>query len=143
MKRQLIGRSYLQVATQTASPGHLVLMLYEGAIRFLEHSLQGFQMDDPAESNQTINNNILRAQAILDELSGALNLGEGGEFASNLRGLYSYLDRRLQESNLRKEQEGIVEAIRHLSILRDAWREMLSKAPEPAEVQMSGFAMVG
>ncbi|MBL9137223.1 MAG: flagellar export chaperone FliS [Verrucomicrobiales bacterium] len=143
MKRQLIGKSYLQVATQTASPGHLVLMLYEGAIRFLERALQGFDMEDPAESNQTINNNILRAQAILDELNGALNVGEGGDVAASLRGLYNYLDRRLQESNLRKEQDGIHETIKHLGILRDAWREMLSKAPEPAEAQMAGFAMVG
>lgn len=143
MNRQLIGRTYAQVATQTASPGHLVLMLYEGAIRFLERAQMGFQMDDPAECNQTINNNILRAQAILDELNAALNVGEGGDVAASLRGLYNYLDRRLQESNLRKEEDGVKEAIKHLGILRDAWREMLSKAPAAEEVRMSGLAMVG
>lgn len=126
MNRHLIGKSYLQVATQTASPGQLVLMLYEGAVRFLERAAQGFSSDDPAEFNETINNNILRAQAILDELNGALDLSQGGKLAENLRDLYNYLDRRLQESNIRKEPDGIEEAIQRLTTLRDAWREMLS-----------------
>ena len=53
-------KSYRQVATQTASPGQLVLMLYEGAIRFLERARLGFAQEDPAEFNLTINNNGYR-----------------------------------------------------------------------------------
>ncbi|MGA1238497.1 MAG: flagellar export chaperone FliS [Limisphaerales bacterium] len=45
---------YRQVATQTASPGQLVLMLYDGALGFLERSLQGFEMEDPGEMNEAI-----------------------------------------------------------------------------------------
>ena len=142
MNRHLIQKSYMQVATRTASPGQLVLMLYEGAIRFLERAMQGFSSDDPAEFNETINNNIQRAQAILDELNQALNTEGGGELAQHLRGLYNYLDRRLQESNLRKEPDGIEEVITRLATLRDAWREMLNQtgaAPAPG----AGLAMVG
>jgi flagellar protein FliS len=124
--------SYRQVATQTASPGQLVLMLYDGAIRFLERALSGFDLDDPAESNQTINNNILRTQQILDELSASLNLPEGGELAATLRSLYEYLHRRLQDANVRKQSEGIREAITRLSELRDAWAAMLNGQPLPA-----------
>lgn len=128
MNRALAGKSYFQVATRTASPGQLVLMLYDGAIRFLEAALRGFASDDPAEFNETINNNVQKAQAILDELTGALNVTEGGELAENLRGLYGYLDRRLFEANLRKEPEGIEESMRRLVVIRDAWREMLSQS---------------
>lgn len=125
----------MQVATKTASPGQLVLMLYDGAIRYLEGALRGFALDDPAECNSTINENLQRAQAILDELSAALNMGAGGEFAERLRNLYTYLDRRLFESNMRKETEGIEEVILRLSTLRDAWRDMLSGAGTPESEQ--------
>lgn len=123
---------YRQVATQTASPGQLVLMLYEGAIGFLERAVHGFSLDDPTECNQTIGNNILRAQAILEELDRSLDVSAGGEFALNLRRLYNYLDRRLMESNRSKQPEGIQEVIQRLSVLRDAWREMLLKHADGA-----------
>ena len=126
-------QSYRQVATQTASPGQLVLMLYEGAIRFLEKSRLGFANEDPLEFNQTIHNNIIRAQAIISELNLALDMEQGAEFSANLRRLYDYLDRRLHEANQLKQEGGIEEVIRRLTILRDAWSEMLRKqSAEPA-----------
>jgi flagellar secretion chaperone FliS len=45
--------------------------------------------------------------------------------------LYDYFDRRLQEANLKKEKEPIEEVIRHLSVLRDAWKEMMQKQSSP------------
>ncbi|MEW6304177.1 MAG: flagellar export chaperone FliS [Verrucomicrobiota bacterium] len=119
-------RSYRQVATQTAPPGQLVLMLYEGAIRFLERALDGFRHEDPAAFNETISNNILRAQAILHELNVSLNMEAGGEFSATMRRLYDYLDRRLLDSNLRKDDAGIRETINRLTALRDAWSAMLN-----------------
>src|SRR5437867_13254576 len=91
-------QSYRQVATQTASPGQLVLMLYDGAIRFLEQARAGFSNDDPLEFNQSIHNNILKAQAIINELNASLDTEKGGELAAKLRVLYNYMDRRLHES---------------------------------------------
>lgn len=120
-------QSYQKVATQTASPGQLVLMLYDGAIRFLEQAAQGFLLEDPAEFNLTIHNNIHRAQAIIDELNGSLDMKQGGELSEKLRGLYNYLDRRLDESNRRKDPAGIREAIDRLGVLRSAWKEMLGQ----------------
>jgi flagellar protein FliS len=100
-------------------------MLFEGAIRFLERAEGGFGMDDPAEANQAIHNNVQRTQEILHELNMALDLQSGGELAQTLRSLYEYMDRRLLESNLNKQSDGIVEARRHLTTLRNAWAEML------------------
>lgn len=101
-------------------------MLYEGVVRFLERALVGFDCEDPAEFNETISNNILRAQAILHELNVSLNMEAGGEFSQNMRRLYEYMDRRLMESNLRKEQTGIREVISRTMVLRDAWSAMLN-----------------
>jgi flagellar secretion chaperone FliS len=124
---------YQQVATQTATPGQLVLMLYDGAIRFLERALQGFNLEDPGEFNSTIGNNILRAQAILEELDRALDMSVGGEFSARMRGLYLYFDRRLLESNLRKEPAGIQEVLNRLTTIREAWHLMLHQASAPPE----------
>lgn len=132
--------SYRQVSLQTATPGQLVLMLFEGAIRSLERAEVGFDLDDPAEANQTIHNNIHRTQEILHELNMALDTTNGGKLAETLRALYEYLDRRLMESNVQKSAAGIVEARRHLSVLREAWAEMLQRqagAPDPATSMMA------
>ena len=128
-------KSYRETATLTAPPGQIVLMLFEGAIRSLERSLPGFTNTDPAEANMIIHNNLQRAQDIIRELNGALNMQEGGEFAANMRRLYDYLERRIWESNLKKNSAGVGEAIRHLTVLRDAWATMLNNqgaVPSPA-----------
>ena len=126
-------RSYRTIATHTAPPGQLVLMLYEGAIRFLERALAGFQHEDPLEFNATINNNVIRAQEILNELNNSLDLQQGGDLAATLRRLYNYMNRQLTLSNTRKSPEGIHDTVERLSVLRDAWSEMLRQqtaAPE-------------
>lgn len=120
-------QAYRQVATQTASPAQIVLLLYNGIIRFLEQARLGFALDDPKEYNETINNNIQRAQAIINEMNQALNMAEGGEFAQKMRGLYDYLDRVLQESNVSKTEPGVLEVSKHVMVLRDAWAEMLQQ----------------
>ena len=128
-------QSYRQVATRTASPGQLVLMLYEGAIRFLERAEAGFQLEDPVEFNTTINDNILRAQDIVRELDFSLNVEAGGELAAQLRRLYDYFDRTLLEANLRKDPAGIVEVIKRITVLRDAWATMLEQQGDSAKSQ--------
>jgi flagellar secretion chaperone FliS len=105
----------------------LTLMLFDGIIRFLEQARQGFQLTDPIEFNQSINNNILKAQAIVNELNYSLNMEVGGELALTLRKLYLYFDRRLLESNIRKETDGIEEVLARVNTLRDAWAEMIAK----------------
>lgn len=127
--------SYRQVSLKTAAPGQIILMLFEGAIRFLERAETGFVLEDPAEANETIHNNIQRAQEILHELNVALDLTNGGELAQTLRSLYEYLDRRLIESNMKKEVAGVLEAKKHLNTLREAWAQMLQGQGAP---EMSG-----
>lgn len=128
-------KSYRQVATLTAPPGQIVLMLFDGALRSLERSLGGFATKDPAQANMLIHNNLQRAQEIIRELNYALNMEQGGECATTLRRLYDYFEKRLLESNIRKRRDGIDEVIRHLSVLREAWATMLTNqggAPTPS-----------
>jgi flagellar protein FliS len=133
-------QSYRKITTQTASPGHLVLMLYDGAIRFLERGLTGFDYTDPLEFNQTINNNILRAQAIIHEMNSRLDMTNGGEVSANFRKLYSYFYRRLQEANVKKKKGPLEEVLRHLRVLRDSWSEMLRKGLAVTQTQEGATA---
>jgi flagellar protein FliS len=125
MSRNKPWESYRKVATQTATPGQLVLMLYDGALGFLEKAMTGFAHQDPSLFNQTVNNNILRAQAIIHEMNASLNMQAGGEVAANFRRLYNYLHRRLTEANRTKQKAPIEETISRLRVLRDSWAEML------------------
>jgi flagellar protein FliS len=127
IQRNNAWQSYRRVAVQTATPGHLVLMLYDGAINFLERALTGFNFKDPAEFNETINNNIIRAQAIIREMNARLDMERGEAAAETFRKLYNYFNRRLQQANFRKNREAIEEVIGHLREIREAWAEMLSR----------------
>jgi flagellar protein FliS len=130
MSRNKPWDSYRRVATQTASPGQLLLMLYDGALKFLETAMTGFNYQDPLLFNQTISNNIIRAQAIIHEMNASLNMKDGGEVASNFRRLYNYFYRRLTVANRTKKKEPIEEIIARLRVLRDSWAEMLRNGGE-------------
>jgi flagellar protein FliS len=119
-------KSYRQIATQTAPPGQLVLMLFDGALHSLERALVGFDYADPCEKNQTIHNNLQRAVNIIRQLNNSLNLEAGGQLAETLRNLYCYFDRRIVESDFGKRRDGVDEVIVHLKELRDAWAKMLA-----------------
>jgi len=130
--------AYRKVATQTAPPAHLVLMLYDGAIGFLERALAGFDARDPLQVNQAVNNNILRAQAIIQEMNANLNMAAGGEVSDNFRRLYNYFHARLLEANLKKRREPVQEILLRLRVLRDSWAEMLRRGPAPADDALPG-----
>jgi flagellar secretion chaperone FliS len=130
MSRNKPWDSYRKVATQTATPGQLVLMLYDGALTFLEKALTGFEHRDPRLFNQTISNNIIRAQAIIHEMNASLNMQAGGEVASNFRRLYNYFYRRLTQANRTKQKAPILEIITLLRQMRDSWAEMLRRGTD-------------
>jgi flagellar protein FliS len=68
-------------------------------------------------------------------LDFSLNVEAGGELAAQLRRLYDYFDRTLLEANLRKDPAGIVEVIKRITVLRDAWATMLEQQGDSANTQ--------
>ena len=118
-------KSYRQIATQTAPPGQLVLMLFDGALHSLERALVGFTYSDPGDKNQTIHNNLQRAVDIIRLLNDSLNMEAGGKLAETLRSLYGYYEQRILESNFQKQRRGVDEVLGHLTGLREAWNTML------------------
>jgi flagellar protein FliS len=119
-------KSYRRIATQTAPPGQLVLMLFDGALLALDRAVLGFKHTDVGERNAAIHNNLQHAVDIIRELNGSLDLEAGGQLANTLRNLYGFFERRLLESNLKKSRKGIDEVLPMLKQLRDAWFTMLN-----------------
>lgn len=120
------ARIYRQNAVLTASPGQLVLMLFDGALRSMAiaHSALEKPATDPDRA-EVSHREIAKAQAIISELRTSLDREVGGEFATNMDRLYAYYARRLIEANLRKKAEPLAEVEGLLRVVRDAWAEML------------------
>lgn len=135
------ARTYRANAVLTASPGQLVLMLYDGALKALILAREGFDSvgEDP-RSIAVINQQLLKAQAILSELQSGLNLEAGGEFAQTMYRLYEYHNRRLLEANLRKRVEPVIEVERLVRELRDAWAQMLTQQGATSGDRVRGTA---
>ena len=121
------AKAYKSVAVSTASPGQLVLMLFDGALRFLGASLHGFELEGIGQRTEQVNNNSIKAQKILRELQCSLDFKEGGEFAQRMHALYDYMLEQLIRGNLSKDPAPmrIVEGL--LREIRDAWAQMLEQ----------------
>ncbi len=121
-------QQYHKIQVETASPGQLVLMLYGGALRFLRLAREGLAERDIEKTHR----GLTRAQEIVFELMASLD-SSAGEVADNLLGLYVYLYGRLTDANVRKDPEPVEEALRILTRLEGAWRQVLSGSGERAD----------
>ena len=137
MLAQTYARTYRANSVLTASPGQLVLMLYDGVLKALARARDAFEQqgDDPRRI-ELINHQLIHAQAILAELQSGLNMEAGGEFARTMDRLYDYHSRRLFEANLRKDVQPVIEVERLVTELREAWAQMLSQGGSTASAQV-------
>ena len=129
--------AYRANAVGSAKPENLVVMLFDGAIRFLGAAIRAFDHEDPLDFNLTIHTNITKTQAIIRELNNALDLDNGGELGQKLTSLYNYFDQRLQEANIHKDRAIIEEILARISELRDAWNESLDQKDEATQTKNS------
>jgi flagellar protein FliS len=113
-------QAYRQTQVSTASQGELLIMLFDGAIRF---SKQGQDHMEKGEIEQA-NFKLIRAQDIVNELILSLNL-EVGEIAQSLQQLYTYIYDLLVQANIKKESDKVNEAVRMLTELRDTWEQVV------------------
>lgn len=134
-------KAYRDNAVLTASPGQLVLMLYDGALKAMAIAVEAFgRPEEDVRRIEVINHQLQKAQKILAELQSGVNLDAGGDFAKTLYQLYDYYNRRLFEANLRKDVKIVHEIEGLVRSLRDAWAEMLLKQEEPQPESLRGVA---
>lgn len=105
--------------------GSLILMLYEGALRFLEKA--GIALT--SKENDKVSDNIIKAQNILTELMVSLDMSKG-EVAKNLYNLYDYMNHRLIEANVKKDSSLINEVKGMVKELKETWEMAIKKLEE-------------
>ena len=128
-----VAKSYKSDSVKTASPGKLVLMLFDGYLRFTSTAKNAWQEDDLIKKNEGINNNLIRAQNIVTELQSSLDMSVPGDLPGTLYRLYDYVLTNLQQANLTKDISKVDEADKVISELREAWAEMLTQNPESTQ----------
>lgn len=107
---------YRQVQISTASPGKLILLLYQGAIKALKKANELIDQKEFGEKGDQ----LIKAQDIIMELNLALDM-KAGEISSSLQQIYMYAYRKLVIANLEVDKDGIQEVIGLLENLYEAW----------------------
>lgn len=111
-------QQYQRAQIETASPTRLVVMLYEGAIRFCSLAQDAMRKGD-IESQNT---NLIRSQRIVGELLASLNRAEGGEVADNLSRIYTHILEELVHANLYDEPHRLDHVNTLLTEMCVSWR---------------------
>ena len=110
--------TYQETAVTTQNKGKLVVMLYEGAIKFLKMAIREIEAKNPEAKGMYIS----KAIDILFELNTVLDMEAGGEMATNLRRLYLFMGRHLTEANTKQDIGKIEEVIKLLEELNQGWK---------------------
>ncbi len=122
------AQEYRKNAVLGASPAQLVVMLYDGALRFIEGGRLAMRAKDLSRQNDALQ----RAQRIVTELLSTLDRAQGGEIATNLASLYGFVLDRLATANIEDREPPLDEAVKTLRELREAWAQIAATAPGSA-----------
>ncbi len=109
---------YKEHAIGTQSKGRLIVMLYDGAIRFMNLAIKEMEAGNYAAKGQY----IAKAQDIINELNAVLDINAGGEIATNLRQLYCFMIRRLSEANIKRDPRLVQDVIDLMDELNQSWK---------------------
>jgi len=118
-------QAYAESAILTASPGRLVVMLYDGAIGSLRQSAAAMRAGDRERARARMR----KAESIIDELNGSLDM-DVGELPDKLRAIYNFCKRLLIHANVETDPGSIDTVVRLLAELREGW-EQAARASEP------------
>lgn len=112
-------QSYKQNSVNTASPGELTLMLYNGCLKFINQAKKAIE-----ENNiEAKNTNIQKAQNIIQELMVTLNMDL--EISKNMMSLYDFMRRRLIDANIKGDVAILSEVEELVTDFRDTWKEVI------------------
>lgn len=105
----------------TASPAELTLMLYEGAIKFCNIAIMAIEKKDIEKSHI----NIVKVENIINYLQSTLDTKY--PVSEDYDRIYTYLQQRLAQANIKKDPEILEEVCEHLRSVRDTWKEVMAK----------------
>lgn len=130
-------KQYKKNQVETASPEKILILLYDGAINFLNKAKICLEEGDDDEFHKK----MMSCKNIIIEFMETLDLEQGGDWALTLYNLYKYLRKLIIKSDVTKNVEGIDEVLKHLSSLRETWMKAIEIAQE--ERRQQGLSDVG
>lgn len=116
----------LETQLESASPHHLIVMLFDGALIAVANAQRQMENKEIAEKGSSISRAI---EIIANGLQACLNMEAGGEIAVQLDALYEYMGQRLLHANLRNDVAALKEVAGLLQELKEAWEKI---ADDPA-----------
>jgi flagellar protein FliS len=128
-------QKYKTTAVTSASKEKILLMLYEGAIKFIKRAIKACEEKNIAERGM----NIGRACDIVMELNNTLDHNVGGEISKNLESLYIFISDQLTKANITGDPKHLHDALKILETLNQAWTQAIEtlKKSEPSDPALS------
>src|SRR5690625_3023119 len=114
-------QAYKNNSVNTASPGELTLMLYNGCLKFIKFGIKGIE-DQNIEFKNT---NIQKAQNIINEL--IVTLDQEAPITKEIMPLYDYINRLLIDANIKNDINLLLEAYDLVEEFRDTWKEVIKQ----------------
>lgn len=119
-------KAYQNTQVLTAKPDKILLMLYEGAIRFCKLAQVKMKENDIAEKGRLISKTI----SIISELMNTLDHNVGGQISMNLESLYMFMIDRLIDGNMHNKVENLQQVEKLLTTLYTAWQDVVNNPRE-------------
>lgn len=119
-------KAYQKTQVMTAKPEKILLMLYEGAIKFTKLAAVRMREKNIAEKGKYISKTL----SIISELMNTLDHEKGGQIAADLENLYMFMMDKLIEANMNNQAEELEVVERLLATLYTAWRDVVNN-PRP------------
>ena len=117
-------KQYQKSSIETASREQILIMLYDGAIQFLNKAKIAIE----SKNIEEIHNNLIGAQKIIQEFIDSMDREVAPQLAENLISLYEYFIRRLVYANMKKQVEPIDEVLKYLKGLKATWEQAIMLA---------------
>ena len=131
--------AYKKASVNTLDQNKLIIMLYDGAIKNANFSVQYMESGEI----EKVHDSLIKTKNIVTELLATLNMEQGGEIAKNLKSLYSFMFSQLIEANMEKKSEPVLTVVELLKELRGAWVQIKEKKkPEEKKENASGQGMM-
>ena len=112
-------KAYQQTSVDTASPGELTLMLYNGALKFLSLAKRGME----AGNIEMKNTNLQKTQNIIREFMVTLDMKQ--PISEEIMPMYDYMNRRLIEANVNNDAAIVEEVTGLMTEFRDTWKQVV------------------
>ena len=117
------SNEYRHNEVATSSQGKLIIMMYEGALKFVTLAIEGIDSKDLSKKGTYIN----KTHDIINELSCALDMKKGGDVAQKLESLYQFILHQLTLANIKSDRKALESIVNVLTPLMEAWEELLAK----------------